>query len=239
MRNWKKILKAILFPPSVILYVLVPLSMVLLVYSFSAANTSEVISILSYAMSFYTLMAVCIRIPEIIRFVKRFKQENKYVIRYTSDVRLRMNISLCGSLLFNAAYAVFQLCLGIYHASIWFYAMAGYYFLLAAMRLLLAHHTKNCAPGEKMRSELKKYHFCGICLLVMNLALSVIIIYIVWQGRTFRHHEITTIAMAAYTFTSLTMAIINAAKYRKYQSPVYSAAKTISLVAATVSMLTL
>lgn len=45
--------------------------------------------------------------------------------------------------------------------------------------------------------------------------------------------------MAAYTFTALTAAIINVVKYRKYNSPVYSASKTISLAAALVSMLTL
>ena len=50
---------------------------------------------------------------------------------------------------------------------------------------------------------------------------------------------ITAIAMAAYTFTALTAAIINVIKYRKYNSPVYSAAKVISLAAALVSMLTL
>lgn len=58
-------------------------------------------------------------------------------------------------------------------------------------------------------------------------------------NRTFHHHEITTIALAAYTFGSLTMAIVNVVKYRKYNSPVYSASKAISLAAACVSMLTL
>ena len=62
---------------------------------------------------------------------------------------------------------------------------------------------------------------------------------LVQYNRTFHHHEITTITMAAYTFTSLTMAIINVFKYRKYNSPVYSASKAISLASACVSMLTL
>lgn len=63
--------------------------------------------------------------------------------------------------------------------------------------------------------------------------------YIAWQNRGFQHHPITTLAMAAYTFTSLTLAIMNVVKYRKYQSPVLSASKAISLAAACVSMLTL
>ena len=45
--------------------------------------------------------------------------------------------------------------------------------------------------------------------------------------------------MAAYTFTSFTLAVVNMVKYRKYNSPVYSASKAISFAAACVSMLTL
>ena len=45
--------------------------------------------------------------------------------------------------------------------------------------------------------------------------------------------------MAAYTFTAFTLAIINVIKFRKYNSPVFSASKAISLAAALVSMLTL
>ena len=90
-----------------------------------------------------------------------------------------------------------------------------------------------------MLDELKKYRACGIVLLIMNLALTLIIFFMVHENRTFHHHEITTIALAAYTFTSLTIAIINTVKYRRYNSPVYSAAKAISLASATVSLLTL
>ena len=50
---------------------------------------------------------------------------------------------------------------------------------------------------------------------------------------------ITAIAMAAYTFTAFTVAIVNVVKYKKYNSPVFSASKAISLAAALVSMLTL
>ena len=90
-----------------------------------------------------------------------------------------------------------------------------------------------------MQEELIKYRACGVVLLIMNLALALMIFFMVYWNRTFHHHEITTIALAAYTFTSLTRAIINTVKYRKYNSPVYSASKAISLASACVSMLTL
>ena len=90
-----------------------------------------------------------------------------------------------------------------------------------------------------MRVELIRYRACGLVFLIMNLALALMIFFMVYWNRTFNHHEITTIALAAYTFTSFTFAIINIIKYRKLGSPVYSASKAISLAAACVSMLTL
>ena len=90
-----------------------------------------------------------------------------------------------------------------------------------------------------MRRELSRYRACGWIFLVMNLALALMIFFMVYWNRTFVHHEITTIAMAAYTFIAFTAAIVSIVKYRKYNSPVYSASKAISLASACVSMLTL
>jgi hypothetical protein len=50
---------------------------------------------------------------------------------------------------------------------------------------------------------------------------------------------ITTIAMAAFTFSTFIIAIINLVRYKKYKSPVYSAIKIVSFIAGCVSMLTL
>ena len=73
----------------------------------------------------------------------------------------------------------------------------------------------------------------------MNLALTMIVFFMLYWNRTFEHHMITAIAMAAYTFTAFTVAIVNVVKYKKYNSPVFSASKAISFAAACVSMLTL
>jgi len=107
------------------------------------------------------------------------------------------------------------------------------------MRFYLALYTHRFRAGEKMREELKKYRICGITFLVVNFAVSLMIFFMVYWNRSFQHHEITTITMAAYTFTSLFLAIRNIGKYRGYNSPVYSATRAISLAAACVSLLTL
>ena len=235
----KKLGKALLFPHIAIMILLIPVSGVLLVGSMVFIGTESVIAIVSYVISAYTLTVWCFKIPYLIDFFKTFKNENKYVRKWREDARLRVNVSLYGSLAWNALYGVFQLWLGFYHHTFWFYSLGAYYICLGVMRFFLARHTARYAPGERLQTELKKYRACGIVFFVMNLALALIIFFMVYWNRTFEHHMITAIAMAAYTFTALTTAIINVIKYRRYNSPVFSASKVISLAAALVSILTL
>ncbi|MBQ2390681.1 MAG: hypothetical protein II306_02835 [Clostridia bacterium] len=237
--DWKKLGKALLFPHIAIMIILIPIAAVFLVYSMVFLGSESVVAVISYVLASYTLMIWCFKIPYSIQFFKTFKEENKYARLWQDDTQLRMNVSLYGTLIWNTAYAIFQLGLGFWHHTFWFYSLAGYYISLAVMRFFLVRHTSKHKPGEKMSDELRKYRACGIIFLIMNLALALIIFFMVYWNRTFNHHKITTIAMAAYTFTALTMAIINIIKYKKYNSPVYSASKAISLASACVSMLTL
>lgn len=236
MERFKKVLMCILFPHAAVVWLFVPVATVMLIYAFLYENANEITVYLSYFLSAYALTVLCTATPKMYRALKRFKQENIYVNMYLNDIKLRVMLSLYISVIMNGAYAVFQLVLGIYHASVWFYALAVYYLCLVLMRVFLL---RSIRVGESVKKELVRYRFCGMVLVCLNLALAVIVFFIAWQNRTFTHHPITTIAMAAYTFTSLTMAIINVVRYRKYNSPVFSASKAISLASASVSMLTL
>ena len=237
--DWKKIGKALLFPHIAIMIVLIPIATVLLVGAMVFVGTESAIAYISYVLAAYTLTIWCFKIPYLIKFFKSFKDGNKYARKWQDDARWRINISLYGSLAWNTLYGIFQLWLGFYHSTFWFYSLGAYYICLAVMRFFLVSHTRKYAPGEKMQTELQKYRACGWIFLVMNLALTLIVFFMLYWNRTFQHHMITAIAMAAYTFTAFTAAIVNVIKYRKYNSPVFSASKAISFAAACVSMLTL
>ena len=237
--DFKKLGRALLFPHIAIMILLLPTATVMLVGSMVFVGTESTVAIISYIIAAYTLTVWCFRAPRLVRGFKNFRNENKYARRWREDARLRVKLSLYASLSWNTLYGIFQLCLGFYHHTFWFCSLGAYYIFLAVMRFFLAHHTARYSPRERMRSELNRYRACGIVLLFMNLALALIVFFMVYWNRTFDHHMITAIAMAAYTFTALATAIVNVVKYRKYQSPVYSASKAISLAAACVSMLTL
>lgn len=237
--NYKKIGKTIFYPHIAVAVTLIPVSILFLAYSMAVLGAESPVAVVSYVISAYALTVWCVRIPTVIKFFKAFKTENKLAVRWQNDTRLRVNVSLISSLVWNVAYALFQLALGFLHSSFWFYSLSGYYLLLAVMRLLLFRYTAANTTGASLRKELLSYRFCGIILLFMNTLLSLIVFFMVYWNRSFPHGEIVTITIAAYTFASLTVAIVNTLKYKKHKSPVYSASKMISLAAASVSVLTL
>lgn len=237
--NWKKIGKHLLFPSPVVAGLVVALAAAGLIYAFAGLEEGDLHRIPCYVLSFYGLLVFCVRVPNMLALAQRFRRENRCYQRYSSDVRLRLKVSLFAACLYNGVYAVFHLVLGIHHHSAWYYAMAGYYALLAVLRLMLGHHARAFPLGEEKQTEWRKYRLCGVGLLLMNAALSVFILYFVRQLRLVQHHQITVIAMAVYTFVTLSVAISNVIRYRRYASPVCTAAKALALAAACVSLLSL
>ena len=111
----KRVCKALLFPHIAIVIILLPISAAFLAYSMIFFGSESPVSIVSYVLAAYTLTVLCLKVPYLIKKFKGFKRSNKYYLRWKSDDRLRINVSLFGSLIWNFAYATFQLWLGIYH----------------------------------------------------------------------------------------------------------------------------
>lgn len=226
-------------PPMVVRLILPPVSVGLWISVWIVWQENVWLRIASCLLIAYTLMIWCVHLPGLIQRCRRLWNENQAVRIWRTDTHLRMKVTLTGSVLWNGSYAVLRLCLGIYYRSVWFYSVAAYYFTLAVLRFELAHYAMHHGPGEDKIRELRHYRSCGRVLLILNGAFCAMILYMVWENRLVRHHEMTTIVMAAYAVTALILAFYNVLKYRKYDSPVYSASKAISLACACVSLLML
>ena len=181
--NWKKIGLNLIYPHLAVIICLLPISIAFLVLSLIFLNAQSILAILSYLLAFYVLLVVSFRIPRIISFFKSFKKENRFMQKWFSDVQLRMNVSLYGSLIWNIAFSIFQLVLGFYHKSFWFYSMFAYYVMLGVIRFFLLKHTRKYKANEQEHVELKKYVVSGWLLLTMNIALAVIVFFMVYFNR--------------------------------------------------------
>ena len=72
--DWKKFGLALLYPHIAVIVCLLPISIAFLVLSLVYLNSTNVIAILSYVLSFYVLLVIGFRAPKIIKFFKEFKK---------------------------------------------------------------------------------------------------------------------------------------------------------------------
>lgn len=243
---WKKIFRKVCFlPPFPALLISIP-AYVLVIYALTGENVEPAIAYTAYLLSAYALMITVTGMIGAVRFVRQGMDKHPLirkmmgiplVSKYLRETMFRAEASLYQGFLINILYAGIKLFSGIFYGSVWFVTLAVYYILLALMRASLLHYVRK--DGKSMVSEWSRYRLCGIILLFMNVALAGIIILVVYENSGFEYPGVLIYVMAMYAFYATITAVRNVVKFRKYGSPVMSAAKVVSLTAALVSMLSL
>ncbi len=165
----------------------------------------------------------------------RFMLLNK--IRNNLDFRIKFFLSL--SVLFNIGYACFLFIIGCVYSSTWFWVMSIYYALLSCIRVYIFRKIINHEKMLSNESTAKTMQTCGYFLLIINVVVSLLMFLLIYRTTPVKHHEITVITLATYSFCVLTIAVISSIKFIKKSHYVYSSLKLIMLVSASVSIVTL
>ena len=134
------------------------------------------------------------------------------------------------SLLFNAAFCAYHIIFGIITHSWWSFTVGVYYAILSVIRFVVLQLKEN--NNFIMQ-------FTGAMLMLLSIPLVGTVILAVVRDRGIIMHEIVMIAMAAYSFTKITLAIINLIKARKSTSAKIVTLRNISLSDACVSIFAL
>ena len=241
--NWKKLGKKLLFPPALLMVILVIISAVALTFIFVKGMEESIPAYIVYVLAFYTLTVVTIFcamvLPKQYSTIKQKIYDNPLGNRYMTDRAFRTGLSLSVSLLISMLYVGINLWSWHMLHSWWFMVLAVYYVIMAVMRYLLVRYVRIQKIGTDILSEWKRSRICAYILLLINLSLSGAVLMILYQHRGYDYPGMMIYVMAMYTFYALTMSIVDIVKYRKMGSPIMSTAKIVSLSAALVSMLNL
>ena len=134
------------------------------------------------------------------------------------------------SLVSNSAFAIYHLLLGLYTSSWWLLTLASYYFVLSIVRYVVLRFNSK---------ETFVVKFTGWMLILLTIPLIGTVILSVVRDRGHELHMIIMIAMAAYSFTKITLAVINLIKARQSKSAALVTLRNISLADAFVSIFAL
>ena len=135
-----------------------------------------------------------------------------------------------GSLIFNLVFCAYNLIFGITSDSWWMLTLGTYYLILSIVRFFAILSIKNQRLTKKIT---------GVMLMVLSVPLVGTVILSVVRDRGHELHMIIMIAMAAYSFTKITIATINLIKFRQNSSAQLVTLRNISFADAFVSIFAL
>ena len=152
------------------------------------------------------------------------------------DIVFRIRLFLSLSLVFNFAYAVFLFSVSRIYMSKWFFVTSAYYGLLCAVRALAFAQFN---PQKPLYKKAFAVRAIGYILLLLNATIFTMLFILIYTTPPVKHHEITVIALATYTFSAFALAITGEVKHFNSENPALPCVKTIGLISAGVSMVTL
>ena len=239
MENWKAVLKKFLRPGGGWVVLVVLLGGISLALTFLVFGDNSPFAYVSYVLSAYGLVAFVAAVVPLFSAARRIVYGVPLARRYLTDRYFKVRSSLVLSLFVNLCYAGFKMICAILYVSFWDGALAFYNILLCAVRAYLICRVPVNQQGTCIERELRFYRTTGFFLITLDIALSGIATQIVQNGQGSDYPGMLIYVAALYAFYSLTLAIVNAIKFRKFNSPVLSAAKAVNLTTALVSIFNL
>ncbi len=140
------------------------------------------------------------------------------------------------SLIVNLAYGIYNGVTGL-ASHTWWYITLGIYFIILGIMRFAVLRIKQKSMNDS--DELFAKKFVGIMLISLSVCLIGTVILSSVTERGVKHGTIAMITIAAYSFTKVTLAIINLVKARKNDSTVIKTLRSISFCDAFVSIASL
>lgn len=179
-----------------------------------------------YALSAYSLTALCIEIPCIVRRERSWMHSHPKMADFLRDPERKFSLALYIEQFVNFAYGTFKILSGILIGSAWIGSDGIYNMVQALIQLFQILRRRN--PGT-IRRQWKSYRFCGVLILLMHLTMIGIVFQMVNWNRVEESGEIMLIATAAFAFYKFITSFIAIAKDRKHRHPIDSSVRMLEL----------
>lgn len=207
-------LRRALTPPAGALAALVAVSAAGLAWTFlgEPANQKSPVAYASYALSAYTLVAVCASVAAA-RPLDRLRAAlpaNPLVESLMTDADFRAKLSFSASSVLRVVWTVFNAIMGVTLQSAWHVTLAVYYLFLSVMRGLLVRRLRGGEDTARTRAEIATQRACGVMLIVLTVMLAGMTVLLNAHEGGFTYTGYLIYAMAAWTFYSL---ITNVARF--------------------------
>ena len=182
-----------------------------------------------YALSFYCLTALCVKLPAAVRSAKDWFSRHPKLTSLLKNEELHFKLGLYFEQFINFAYGIFKIASGVILGSAWIGCDGIYNMTQALIQLFQILRRKKAGT---LMQQWKSYRFCGVLILLMHLTLTGIVFQMINRNRAEEQGEILVITTAFFAFYKITTSFISIAKDRKHTHPVDSSVRMLTLAQA-------
>ena len=155
-----------------------------------------------------------------------------FLNKYLKSPSFRLKISLIRTVLSTVVYSIVNLIFAIYYNSPWFFTVFSYYGSVAFARISLLR-----ARSFDLKRQKASALRLGNIMLLINICMSIMMIYTVIQNRVRAHSYLTVIALGIYSFSVIAFNISSFIYNRKNRpEPLLLAYRTVCLTASLTSL---
>lgn len=170
--------------------------------------------------------------------------EKKYIERFKNDYAFRTFFFSAVSLITGAAYAAYNLFLGLAYSSAWNTGIAAYCLSLLCIRFfILSAEIKYVKKGydepQKEKARKRLFRIQSALLFATDISLIAPITLMALQKKEVNFSSVHAITIAAYTTYKIIMSAINFSKAKKNGNLSVKMLRNVNLVDALVSVLSL
>lgn len=234
--------KSFCFPPAPLAATVVLGGFSLLAWTFLIDRSqNEPAAYCSYALSFWALVIVCAAVARRnpLRALRGAAEGNERANRIMTDTRHRLGLTTAASFGIDVIWALGNAVSGVQSGSFWFITLAAYYLVLSFIRLPLSR----CILSGGTRVDLVREHRLrrrsGILLAVSTPVFAGLVILALRRVGSVSYQGYLVFVVAMYAFYAIIAGSVRFVRDRRSPHPVVSAATTVCLVVAGVSMLSL
>ena len=227
--DWKKIESKVFPFPFWVAVISFLLCATTLIWVFVKGMENQIPAYGLYALSAYTLTAVCVKLPGAVKQTRSWLQRHPKLLSALKDSELKFKAELYFEQLLNFAYGIFKIASGVILGSAWIGCDGIYNMAQALIQLFQILRRRN--PGT-LQAQWKSYRFCGFLILLMHLSLTGIVFQMINWNRAEEAGEIMVIATAAFAFYKFANAFLDLAKDRKHTHPIDSSIRMLEFAQA-------
>lgn len=223
--GWKKLFA---LPTSLVLLMSAACALGL-IWVFANGLEAWVSAYFLYALSFYCLTALCVKLPAAVRCIKGWLSRHPEAASMIQNSERKFVRKLYREQFINFAYGSYKIGAGIVYGSAWIGSDGIYNFIQAMIQLFQILRRKNAGT---LQNQWKSYRLCGVLILLMHLSLTGIVFQMINWNRAVEQGEILVITTAFFAFYKITTSFIRIARDRKHIHPVDSSIRMLNLAQA-------